>query len=231
MATPDIYDDVAPLYAVYRRWWVAIAGRGAERRLRRALRRSLRPGSRVLDAGAGSGAVSRAVLASEPTAKVTMLDRSAGMLAEAGADAGAVRVRGDVRALPFPAGAFDLVTATWVLETLDDPAAAVRELLRVLGPDGRVLTAFSARPRTRTLRALWGPLEDVLRGGFAGRFLGPDEVPFHDCHAANRRRPAIVPAATVFLGRCCLDALAADARSPEARPSGDTTVPVPAAAA
>lgn len=163
-------------------------------------------GIRVLDAGAWTGAVTRAVLDREPTAQVTMLDRSAGMLAEA-EGLGPGRVRGDVEALPFPPGSFDLVTAAWVLETLPDPERAVREMLRVLGPDGRLLTVFSARPRRRLLARLWRPLERIVAAGFAGRFVRTGEVPFHQCRASQRRFPRFAPTGTVFLGRCCLEAL------------------------
>lgn len=215
-ATPDVYDEVAPHYRAYRRWWLALAGDRAERRLRRAIRRTLRPGIRVLDAGAGTGAVSAAVLAQEPAARVTMLDRSAGMLAEAH-DVGLGRVQGDIGALPFPAGSFDLVTAAWVLETLPDPAAAVREMLRVLSPDGRLLTVFSAHPRTWLLARLWQPLERIIAAGFAGRFVRTGEVPFHECSASHRRLPLFAPTGTVFLARCCLEALAIEAASVAAR--------------
>jgi len=207
-ASADVYDAVAPDYAVYRRWWLALAGGGAERRLRRALRGALRPGVRVLDAGAGTGAIAHAVLDEEPAARVAMLDRSAGMLAE-DREPHACRVRGDGGALPFPDGAFDLVTAAWVLETLPDPASAVREMLRVLAPDGRLLTVFSARPTRRLVARLWQPLERVIAAGFAGRFVTAGDIPFHDCGASSRRRPRFAPAGTIFLGRCCLEAIAA----------------------
>ena len=214
--TPDLYDDVAPYYRAYRRWWLAIAGDGAERRLRRALRRALRPGIRVLDAGAGTGALSQTVRDEEPTARVTLLDRSAGMLAEA-RGVGRGRVRGDVEALPFPSRTFDLVTAAWVLETLPDPAAATREMLRVLGPDGRLLTVFSARPRRRLTARLWQPLERVIAAGFAGRFVRTAEIPFHECGASERRLARFAPTGTVFLGRCCLERLTVEPASVAAR--------------
>lgn len=214
--TPDVYDDVAPHYRAYRRWWLAIAGDSAERRLRRGLRRALRPGTRVLDAGAGTGAISQTVLDEEPTARVTMLDRSAGMLAEAHG-VGRRRVQGDIEALPFPSGTFDLVTAAWVLETLPDPAAAIREMLRVLGPDGRLLAVFSARPSRRLVARLWQPLERVVAAGFAGRFVRTGEIPFHRCGASERRLPRFAPTGTVFLGRCCLERLTVEPASVAAR--------------
>ncbi len=46
-------------------------------------------------------------------------------------------VRGDVRNLPFPDGAFDLVVSTLSLHHWHDPARGVRECLRVTAPGGR----------------------------------------------------------------------------------------------
>ena len=48
-------------------------------------------------------------------------------------------VSGDARSLPFAAGRFDTVVATFVLCTIPEPARAVREMARVLRPTGRLL--------------------------------------------------------------------------------------------
>jgi SAM-dependent methyltransferase len=48
---------------------------------------------------------------------------------------------GDVESLPVEDGSFDVVLCTQVLEHVDDPAAAVRELQRVTAPGGRVLAS------------------------------------------------------------------------------------------
>jgi SAM-dependent methyltransferase len=50
-------------------------------------------------------------------------------------------VHGPVEALPLEDGSFDIVLCTQVLEHVDDPAAAVRELHRVTAPGGRVLAS------------------------------------------------------------------------------------------
>ena len=46
------------------------------------------------------------------------------------------RVCGDIAKLPFPDGAFDLVTANMVVEHLDDPVGQFREIRRVLTRGG-----------------------------------------------------------------------------------------------
>lgn len=63
--------------------------------------------------------------------------------------------RGDATALPFPDASFDLVLATDIIEHVDDDAAALREMRRVLKPDGRVLITVPA------FMLLWG-LQDRI---------------------------------------------------------------------
>ncbi len=46
------------------------------------------------------------------------------------------RVVGDIRALPFPEGTFDLVTANMVVEHLEKPEGPFSEIRRVLKPGG-----------------------------------------------------------------------------------------------
>lgn len=53
----------------------------------------------------------------------------------------AADVHGPIEALPLEDGSFDVVLCTQVLEHVDDPAAAVRELHRVTAPGGRVLAS------------------------------------------------------------------------------------------
>jgi len=53
----------------------------------------------------------------------------------------AAELLGPVEALPVEDASFDIVLCTQVLEHCDDPAQAVRELLRVTAPGGRVLAS------------------------------------------------------------------------------------------
>jgi SAM-dependent methyltransferase len=118
-------------------------------------------GTRLLDAGCGAGLL--AVLATCRGAKVTALDASPGLLAIARQRLPAANVReGDLEALPFADASFDAVTAVNSLFYADDMGAAMRELVRVARPGGRVVvTAWGPPERCEFLTALMpglGPL-------------------------------------------------------------------------
>jgi SAM-dependent methyltransferase len=94
-------------------------------------------GSRVLDVGAGRGAVVRAAL--DRGCVVTATDASQGMVDRLATDFPQVTaVQMDAGQLKFPAASFDLVTAGFVVQVLDDPARALAEARRVLAPGGTV---------------------------------------------------------------------------------------------
>ncbi len=95
------------------------------------------PGWRALDVGCGPGALVR-VLA-EHGCRAVGMDVDAASLTRARALAPSLAfLRAEAAALPFPDGAFDLVTATNVLFLLPDPAAGLRALAGVCRPSGRV---------------------------------------------------------------------------------------------
>jgi SAM-dependent methyltransferase len=62
---------------------------------------------------------------------------------------------GAAESLPYEDGEFDLVTAFDVVEHMDDDIAGLREMRRVLRPDGRVLLFVP------TFMFLWGVQDDV----------------------------------------------------------------------
>ena len=109
-------------------------------------------GTRLLDAGCGAGLLS--LLASLRGAQVTALDASPGLLAIARQRLPAADVReGDLEALPFADASFDAVTAVNSLFYADDMGAAMRELVRVVRPGGRVVvTAWGPPERCEFLR-------------------------------------------------------------------------------
>jgi ubiquinone/menaquinone biosynthesis C-methylase UbiE len=104
------------------------------------------PGERVLDAGCGSGVVTRDLARRvSPGGRVVGLDpspaflRMARELAREEGIEDAIEFReGDVRALPFADAGFDAVLAVTVLSHVEGGARAVPELARVVRPGGRI---------------------------------------------------------------------------------------------
>jgi demethylmenaquinone methyltransferase/2-methoxy-6-polyprenyl-1,4-benzoquinol methylase len=93
-------------------------------------------------------------------------------------------VQGEAERLPFEDASFDALTFTYLLRYVDDRAATMAELARVVKPGGRIGMVEFAVPRARWARALWRaqtrvalPLAGrlVSRAWFeVGRFLGPN---------------------------------------------------------
>jgi demethylmenaquinone methyltransferase / 2-methoxy-6-polyprenyl-1,4-benzoquinol methylase len=117
-----------------------------------------RPGERVLDVATGTGLVARR-LVRRYGCTVVGLDQSAEMLAVARARlAGEPRlslVQGEAERLPFADAEFDHLTFTYLLRYVDDPAATLRELARVVRPGGRVASLEFGVPPAQPWRALW----------------------------------------------------------------------------
>lgn len=99
-------------------------------------------GAHVLDAGCGDGALICAVASRGAVA--TGVDPDPAMLAaaRARADKDGIKVAfldGRVERLPFPDASFDVVAAITVLCFVSDAAGALREMVRVLRPGGRLV--------------------------------------------------------------------------------------------
>ena len=99
-------------------------------------------GMHVLDAACGTGIVARQAAArTGPTGRVVGVDINDDMLRVARAAAGDVSIEwrhGDVAALPFADGTFDVVCCEQALQFFADPVAALTEFNRVLRSDGRL---------------------------------------------------------------------------------------------
>ena len=104
----------------------------------------LRPTDQLLDIGTGPGTIAADFAARLSAGSVTGLDSAPTAVAETGRLATERGLRnltvteGDVYALPYADGAFDVVHAHQVLQHLADPVAALREMARVCAPDGVV---------------------------------------------------------------------------------------------
>jgi SAM-dependent methyltransferase len=143
----------APRACVYRAdGWTEGPARVYQRLAAALLARSPRPlaGAFVLDAGAGTGAVS--LIAAAAGARVVAADLALDMLRH---DRGGRPscMAADVLALPLRSGCVDLAVAAFLLNHLADPAAGLRELARTVRPGGAVLAATFAARTTDVLKA------------------------------------------------------------------------------
>ena len=111
------------------------------------------PGTRVLDTACGTGIVARrAASVIGQGGRIAALDFNEGMLRVAQRCAAQERAlniewyRNDVTKMPFPAGEFDTVLCNQGLQFFPDKPAALREMARVLAPDGHLVLTVWGRP-------------------------------------------------------------------------------------
>jgi demethylmenaquinone methyltransferase / 2-methoxy-6-polyprenyl-1,4-benzoquinol methylase len=179
----------APLGPTYDRY-ANVLSFGQDPRWRRFLvSRISNDAKRVLDVATGTAAVAIELARTSSSRTVVGIDQSPEMLA-----AGRARVEraglgsrielreGRAEELPFDDGEFDALTFTYLLRYVDDPAATMSGLARVVRPGGVVAMLEFAVPR-----GVWRPLwETYVRVGLpaagrvvspgwhdVGRFLGP----------------------------------------------------------
>jgi demethylmenaquinone methyltransferase / 2-methoxy-6-polyprenyl-1,4-benzoquinol methylase len=186
----------APLGPTYDRY-SALLSFGQDPRWRRFLvsRVDAGPGETVLDVATGTGLVARE-LVQRKGCRVVGLDQSAEMLAVARrrVPPGVELVEGDAERLPFADGSFDGLTFTYLLRYVDDPAATLRELARVVRPGGTVaMLEFAVPGLTRPAWELYvrvglPGLGRLISPGWeeVGRFLGPSIRGFWARHPLRR---------------------------------------------
>jgi SAM-dependent methyltransferase len=119
---------------------------------------ALQPGERVLDLACGTGVIARrAAEQVGPAGAVTAIDLSPDMIEVARATPAPAAPPidwhvGDAVSLPFPDGGYDVVLCQMGLMFMENRAAAVAEMRRVLKPGGRVVVSTP------------GPIQPVFAG-------------------------------------------------------------------
>ena len=108
----------------------------------------------VLEVGPGPGEVSERMVKelSVDVVAVDISERMVELAREKGVDA---RV-GDVQALPFCDGSFDLVVAAWMLFHVPDLDQGIAEIRRVLRPGGRLVAVTNSEHHLREARTYAG---------------------------------------------------------------------------
>ena len=134
----------------------------------------LRPGLRLLDFGCGSGDISvglaRAVAPGEMHGvdlQEAQIELARSLAVSTGTDNATFHV-GDVTALPFPDGFFDVAHCHTVLMYVPDTQAALAEVKRVLKPGGliacreMICESSFVHPDMGIMKTAWNALEDLL---------------------------------------------------------------------
>jgi demethylmenaquinone methyltransferase/2-methoxy-6-polyprenyl-1,4-benzoquinol methylase len=176
----------------------ALLSFGQDPRWRRALVTAIAPRSdqRILDVATGTGLVAQE-LVRQGAGTVVGLDQSEAMLGQARERLAATPelghrityVVGEAEHLPLADDEFDALSFTYLLRYVDDRAATMRELARVVKPGGRIGMVEFGVPSQPALRVLWRVHTRVglpLLGRAVspawyevGRFLGPNIEEFH----------------------------------------------------
>ena len=193
---------------------------GQDRRWKRRLidLAAPRPGARALDLATGTGDIAFALAARG--ARVVGLDITFRMIELArhktgvGADRGRpVRAEqasplhrsltflvGDMLALPFPSGSFDIVTTGYGLRNVPNLTMAIEEIGRVLSPGGQLLSLDFNRPSNRIVRSAYLTYLTVV-GAALGWMLHRDPDTYRYIPASIRQYPGADAVARMFESR------------------------------
>ncbi len=160
---------------------------------------------RALDLATGTGDLAFAL--GSRAARVVGLDVTQPMIAIAAAKASARRERGDLRvprflvgdmlALPFPSGSFDVITTGYGLRNVPDLDRAIDEMLRVLKPGGQALSLDFDKPSSRVVLAPY-LLYLTIVGAVLGWLLHRDPDTYRYIPASIRRYPGAAAVARLM---------------------------------
>ena len=122
----------------------------------------------VLEVGSGRGELAER-MKRELDARVVAVDQSEHMV-ELTEARGVEAIVGDVEELPFRDGIFDVAVAAWMLYHVPNVDRAIRELRRVLRPDGRLVAVTNSVDSMRELWSLVGYAPDYGFGAENGEW-------------------------------------------------------------
>ena len=134
--------------------------------------------------------------------------RTAPALADAGQPSGGLSphrlalhfLQGDMLALPFPPGSFDIVTTGYGLRNVPDLTMAIDEIHRVLASGGQALSLDFNRPSNGIVRSAYLAYLTVV-GGALGWMLHRDPDTYRYIPASIRQYPGADAVAALFEAR------------------------------
>ena len=156
---------------------------------------TVREGERVLDVAGGTGDLTAAFAKQTGAAGLTVLsDINAGMLEQGRArlvDRGVLGVplaQANAECLPFADRSFDCVTIGFGLRNVTDKNAALRSMLRVLKPGGRLLILEFSKPQGTLLSKLYDEYSFRVLP-FLGKTVANDEASYRYLAESIRMHP------------------------------------------
>lgn len=134
-----------------------------QRRMGEVMCRTLEPGPdvvhplRILDLGCGTGWFTRRLAQMWPSAEVTGVDLSPGMISRASGQGGSEIdwLVADAEALPLPDRSYDVVFSNLMIQWCADPGPVLAECRRVLKPGGRLMVSTLLDGTLRELVLAW----------------------------------------------------------------------------
>jgi ubiquinone/menaquinone biosynthesis C-methylase UbiE len=128
------YDRLAGRYDIRWKHYISASTQATASRI------AVAADARLLDVGCGTGALLRRLCARQPKLRCSGLDPSTAMLDRARRELPDADLKqGFAESLPWPDGTFDLVASCNAFHFFSDPAQALREMARVLRPDGSLI--------------------------------------------------------------------------------------------
>jgi demethylmenaquinone methyltransferase/2-methoxy-6-polyprenyl-1,4-benzoquinol methylase len=107
---------------------------------------------------------------------------------------------GDMLALPFPSGSFDIVTTGYGLRNVPNLTRAIEEIERVLSPGGQLLSLDFNRPSNGIVRSAYLAYLTIVGAGL-GWLLHRDPDTYRYIPASIRQYPGAEAVARMFESR------------------------------
>lgn len=173
-------------------------------------RAEAKPGDNALDVCCGTCMLTMELANTiAPDGTVTGLDFSENMLKVGQENIGDFKhkdliklVQGNAMALPFEDNSFDCVTVGWGLRNVPEIETAIKEMLRVVKPGGKVVSLDMGKPTAPVFKqAHWFYFEQIVP--LMGKFWAGKKGAYSYLHDSTREFPAQDELTKIF-ARCGL---------------------------